>query len=224
MEMILSSITGACIYFSNFQECNLRFPISHPFTVTSGAPPPTPLFLSATLFLDHQLPWFRLLIVTQSSFGFCCHPENSDSHKLCLCDIFSFHSHSRHLGSSFRSSGQLQWSFNWSPCFQICPSLQTLLSSTLPKAHCDLSFVIFNHPSLPGVPDTSAPAWQSRWPTICQNLALFHYSLVKPVHIEHSRQMTCELSTTSCTLLPHALRVPPVLFQLSPKPSSRRLS
>lgn len=48
-------------------------------------------------------------------------------------------------------------------------------SSTLPKASCELCFKIFHCPSLPGLPHTNAPAWQSHSSPLCQNLSQLYY-------------------------------------------------
>lgn len=134
---------------SPFQGCNLRFPISHPTKRDSRASLASQLFLS----IATSPGW--VLVVTQSSFVFCFHPNNSDSYKACLwaetfflslstATIFlpdstaldNFSSLQSGCSSGFAPPCRLWWA---QPC-QRWALLQYLY--------------LF---SLPGVPDTNAP-------------------------------------------------------------------
>ena len=67
-------------YPSNLQECNFRFPISHP--------PNSALQLLLPSWLPYSLTTSFLgsdfLAAAQSSFVFCFLPDNFSSYKLCL--------------------------------------------------------------------------------------------------------------------------------------------
>lgn len=118
--------------------------------------------------------------------------------------------------SRFPPSGRFPQPPNWLPFSQAHPSLQTLVSSTLPKMSCDPCC----QRCLPHCLVYEAHVHQCGRPITPRDVPVclkIHYSLNITDPVRHE---TCESSIISCTFLPHALGAIPAFFRLPLTPSS----